>query len=144
MRIRHGPVGFLLAASLLAALPAPARAQAQDAVAARCLLLHGAYAEARAAYARLLSALGAASGRARGDVAVGAREAAERMLRSALAVELRAAALHAELATLLFERGDHAASQAQVDSALAIDPDQPAARWRLAELQRVSGAMEGS
>ena len=53
-----------------------------------------------------------------------------------------AAAGRAELARLEFERGNYRAARAQVDSALALDGDQPAAHFIAAELDRVAGRLD--
>src|SRR5258706_939040 len=104
----------ILGATLLFGAPRPARAD--DLAAARALYLRGDYPAARAAYAHLAPRTDAAIGLARCDAAVGERDAAARILRGAIAADPRSAAAHAELASLLFERGDPPGAQAQVAS----------------------------
>ncbi|MBN2578444.1 MAG: tetratricopeptide repeat protein [Pirellulales bacterium] len=47
--------------------------------------------------------------------------------------------LLAELARLAFERGDYAAARSQAEEAVKKEPDQPLARWILAETDRAAG-----
>jgi tetratricopeptide (TPR) repeat protein len=108
------------------------------------LLLTGHYAEAREAYERLVprEPVVAAIGSARCRRAVGDLEGAIGVLARAAALHPDAAALRAEQAALEFERGNHPAAQALVDSALARDPDQLAAHFLAAELDRVAGRLD--
>jgi tetratricopeptide (TPR) repeat protein len=127
------------------ALGAPGASHAEsDAAVARKLLLTGHYPEARAAYERLAprDPVVAAIGAARCRRAVGDLEGALGVLAAAAAQRPEAAALRAEQAGLEFERGNHPAAQALVDSALARDPDQLAAHFLAAELDRVAGRLE--
>jgi tetratricopeptide (TPR) repeat protein len=138
-----------MTATLLVAAPAraatvPAAAPAVDATAARSLLLHGRYEEARKAYERLAARdpVTAAIGIARTQAAVGARDEATKTLTVALEKRSPSAPLLAERAGLAFSRGDYAAARADVDAARAVAPDLPAARWLTAELDRVNGQLE--
>src|SRR5262249_2406260 len=53
-----------------------------------------------------------------------------------------AAELHAELASLAFERGDYPTAQAAVDRAIKLDADLLSARWTQAELLRTAGKLD--
>jgi tetratricopeptide (TPR) repeat protein len=132
-------------ALVLCALAAARTSHAEgEAAAARRLLLTGHYAQAREAYERLAprEPVVAAIGNARCRRAVGDLEGALGVLAAAAVQHPEAAALRAEQAALEFERGHHPAAQALVDSALARDPDQLAARFLAAELDRVAGRLE--
>ena len=132
-----------LALAALCSLPVAVRAE-DDPVGARKLFLSGRYDEARIAYAQLaprtpaLSAIGVA----RCQEAVGALTDALATLAKIDPRDPGAPAVAAERARLELERGGWDAAQAQVDAALGRDPDQPLARWILAELHRVHGRLD--
>lgn len=129
---------------LLGALTVALTAAAHAAPDALTLLRHGRYAEARQAYERLLvqQPAVAAIGIARCHEAVGSIEEAVRALADGAKREPKSAGLHAEWAALEFERGRYDSAKVHVDAALRADPDQPQARWWLAELHRVAGRID--
>src|SRR5688572_16967432 len=133
--------------ALLTVLPAAtARGDEADEAlkAARSLLLRGRYEESAEAYAALLEKhpVQAALGISRCRAETGDSDEAQKTLQNALEKHPAAAELHAELAVLEFERGDHAAARKSVDAALKNHADELAARWIDAELQRAAGNMK--
>lgn len=112
--------------------------------AARRFLLTGKYAEAVEAYQTLSDdePVEAALGIARCHASQGQLDEAAATLQAALKDQPRPAALHAELAGLLFGRGEHVAADEQVTAALAADEGALAARWWRAELLRTRGELE--
>jgi cellulose synthase operon protein C len=112
--------------------------------AARRLYLTGKYAEASEAYHNLADAepIAAALGLARYQSSRGDCNAAETILRKAADDHPNTAELHAELAALAFNRGDHITARAQAARALEADPDCLAARWWQAELHRTAGEID--
>lgn len=108
------------------------------------LLLSGKYAEAADAYSGLIEKepVEATIGLARARASTGQREAAEKALRSAIEKHDDSAALHAELALLLFERAALAEAQQAADAALKRQSDQFAARWIVAELHQSAGRLK--
>jgi tetratricopeptide (TPR) repeat protein len=123
---------------------APAGARSLGLAAADSLRLTGRYAEARAAYAALAAPepAAAAVGVSRCLAATGDADRAIETLSAAVAKLPSDAAVRAELAGLEFERGDREAARKHVEDALALDPDQCAARFLQAELHRVAGRLE--
>jgi tetratricopeptide (TPR) repeat protein len=135
----------LLALLVASALFSPATLRADaDAARARALLLTGHYTDAQGFYERLAprEPIAAAIGIARCRDAVGALGDALRTLSALTEKHPEAAEAQAELARLEFERGNYDAAQRVVDAALRRDPDQPAARFMLAELHRVAGRLD--
>jgi tetratricopeptide (TPR) repeat protein len=117
---------------------------ASDLVQARSLLMKGRYDEARQSYAALAKqdSVASAIGQSRCLDAVGQLDRAIAILRSAADAHPGSASLRAERARLEFERGGLDAAQTSADAALALDPDQPAARYIVAELHRVAGRLD--
>ena len=141
------PLRAAAAIAAICLLLAPTRsaiARGGDLAIADSLRLTGRYAEARRAYAALAGkhAAAAALGTARCMATVGETEKAIETLGAVAAKQPADAALRAELATLEFERGNREAAQRHVDAALALDPDQCAARFIAAELHRVAGRLD--
>jgi tetratricopeptide (TPR) repeat protein len=111
---------------------------------ARELFLTGKYSEA-AEFARRHAEkdpVAAAILWARSDEAVGKRADAVKHLVEVAGKHGKSAVLPAELARLAFERGEHEAAKMHVEAALALDKDQPLARWVQAELYRTSGRLK--
>jgi tetratricopeptide (TPR) repeat protein len=129
---------LLILAPFVAAAAAPPQRDALD------LLRHGRYAEARQAYLAMAARdpIASAIGVARCAEATGALDDAVRSLAEVARRNPLAADLHAEWATLEFERGAYDSAQAQVDASLRQDPEQLQARYWLAELHRVRGRLD--
>jgi len=112
---------------------------------ARRLFWTGRYAEATEQFEKLRGSqpVAAAIGLANCQSATGKRDKAEETLRAALeakpAKASEAAALHAELALRLFERGEHKAAGEAAAAALMLDKNSLPAWWVRAELFRTSG-----
>ncbi|HTN74820.1 MAG TPA: tetratricopeptide repeat protein [Pirellulaceae bacterium] len=130
---------FLTILLLLCAAPA----RGDDLATARQLLLTGKHEEASEAYAKLTrdQPIEAAIGLAKASQSVGKREQAEQLLQTALQTQPRSAALLAELGLLALERGDWEAADKHAHAALAIDKQQLAARWIVAELYVARGQL---
>lgn len=144
--VARGVAALALAIALVASdWPA---AHAADLADADLLLLTGKYEEAAEQYQALAgqSPLAAALGLARAKASVGDYEQAQKILQEAIAAAKQKspelAAAHAELASLAFDRGDHAAAQKQAAEARAIDDDSLLARWVEAELLRTTGKLD--
>ena len=107
------------------------------------MLLTGKYAEAIEAYQTLSDEvpIEAAVGLARCQMSQGLLDEAVATLQAGLNGQPKSAALHGELAGILFGRGEHEAAQEHVDAALAADDRALAARWWQAELLRTRGAL---
>jgi tetratricopeptide (TPR) repeat protein len=133
-----------LAALSAVASAAPAAVPPAGAARADSLRLTGRYAEARAAYSSVEKSDPAVAvvGIARCLAAVGETDRAIATLSASAAKHPSDAALEAELAGLEFERGNHEAARTHVDAALALDPEQCAARFLAAELDRVAGKLD--
>jgi Tfp pilus assembly protein PilF len=111
---------------------------------ARSLFLTGKYAEAGEAYDKLLKSepVAAAIGLARVTEAQGKSDDAIQRLEKVVKEREKEPAIHAELARLKFERGDHEATAKLVEQALKLNADQPLARWIQAELYRTAGRLQ--
>lgn len=111
---------------------------------ARHFLLTGKYAEAEEAFDNLSEEepVEAALGKARCQRATGQRDGAAKVLGDAIEKHPDAANLHAEQATLEFERGNYDAAEKSAATAIEKDKDQLAARWIQAELLRVRGKVK--
>src|SRR5262249_19735976 len=140
--IRVATLGGLLL-PMLTVVPQLRAAETDSLAAPRKLWLGGHYSEAEEQYAKLADDEPAAAlSVARCQAAVGERDKAVESLTAAGKKHPRAAALPAELALLAFERGDYAAADAAVDTALKLDKNQLVARWVRAELHRVRGQLQ--
>jgi tetratricopeptide (TPR) repeat protein len=140
---RIGQFAFCLGVAL--GLAAPIVAQPSDDVqAARQLLWTGKYAEASEQFAKLTEKepVAAVLGLARCQAAMGEVDKAEKTLRVALEKHSQAAALHAELALRLLQRGEHKAAGEAVALALKHDKNSLPAWWVRAELFRTSGKLK--
>ncbi|MEX2138767.1 MAG: tetratricopeptide repeat protein [Pirellulales bacterium] len=111
---------------------------------ARGLFLTGKYAEAREVYEKLRGEkpVEAAIGTARCEVARGKYDEARKLLRAAGDEHPKEGRIPAELARLCFERGEYEAAEKHVAAAMALDKEQPLARWLEAELYRTSGKLK--
>ncbi len=143
--MKHGlfrlvAVGFVA----LISLPASAADSPAPLAEARQLLLSGRYAEAAEAFAAEAKEhpVAAVVGQARCLIANGKLEEAEVALTAALVADAKAAPLHAELAQMLFDRGDVKHAAEHVEAALAVDDKCRLARWIQAELHRTAGRLE--
>ncbi|HUT95043.1 MAG TPA: tetratricopeptide repeat protein [Thermoguttaceae bacterium] len=140
VRLVSPSIAFVLTWALAIVGTPVATAAEDDLAEARRLLLSGKYAEAAEIYRRAASEDPAATlGLARSLVAEGKSEEAVQTLTSGPGEH---AELHAELARLAFERGDHAAAETHVDAAIRLDAHQLLARWVRGELFRTSGRLK--
>ncbi|HEX3727298.1 MAG TPA: tetratricopeptide repeat protein, partial [Pirellulales bacterium] len=135
----------LLAAMVAAALlvmPAVADEPGPDRLAAaRKAYLEGKYAEAEEAFRGLGQTPEAVIGQARSQEATGHREKALQIITEGIKSQSKSALLHAESARLAWQGGDQAAAEQAVKQALAIDADQPLARWVQSELCVAGGQL---
>ncbi|MBI2824829.1 MAG: tetratricopeptide repeat protein [Planctomycetia bacterium] len=124
---------------------APTPAHGDETLAtARALFLAGKYEEAIEAYQALdeRDPVGAALGLARAKSSTGQLDEAAKILLAATMRQSRAAQLPAEAAQLALSRGAIEDAKKLADAALAIDPEQLAARWVQAELHRMAGRLD--
>jgi len=107
-------------------------------------LLRGRYEEAAEAFGKLAAdqPVAAALGLARCRLATGQSEQAEMVLADAVAMHGDDARLSAERALLALRRGRYDAALEHSQAALAQQPDQLAARWVTAELDRLGGRID--
>lgn len=134
---------ILLACIVLGAhLPVACAAEGLDQ--AETLLLTGKYAEAADAYTALAAKhpVSAAIGLARAQLAQGQRNEALAGIKGAAARNPKDADLQAELALLLFERGEWKDAEAAAAKATELNPKQLAARWLTAELLQSRGKLK--
>lgn len=136
-------IGAMVSSTVTFAAPAQP-APAGDPADARLLFLKGRYDEARKTYEGLArqEPVTAAIGLARCRSAVGDLDGALRILSPVAQAHPGAPEAQAEMARLEFARGNYPSAQAHVDAALALDRDQPAARFFGAELHRVAGRLD--
>ena len=107
---------------------------------ARRMFLAGKYAEAAEVYERLSPrSVDAVLGRARSHLATGRPDEAVQVI---LAAKREDADLEAELAQIAFDRGDYNAARTHCERAVALEPDQLAARWIRGELFRAAGRID--
>ncbi|NIL96393.1 MAG: tetratricopeptide repeat protein, partial [Planctomycetales bacterium] len=104
----------------------------------------GRYAEAEESYRLLAESepVEAARGIGRCQIAVGQYEPARQTFHRAIAEHPQVALLHAHLAQLELDRGAYEAAEKSAREALRVDPNQPAARWVIAELHRLHGRLD--
>jgi len=108
------------------------------------LLLTGRYAEAAETYEKFEddNEVAPAIGISRCLASEANQDEAQKELESAVDDHPQSSDLHAELALLALDRGDHSSAAKHVERSLAADPDQTAARWVQAELDRTSGELK--